>query len=70
MRPHDTSQAAHEFQIRGYRRMDAGQKAELVAGLSEAVRDVALKGTASGTRAMGTTTSRGLSSYCSTPIHQ
>jgi hypothetical protein len=34
MRPHDTSQAAHEFQIRGYRRMDAGQKAELVAGLS------------------------------------
>ena len=41
MRPHDTSQEAHEFQIRGYRRMDAGQKARLVADLSEAVRDVA-----------------------------
>jgi hypothetical protein len=44
MRPHDTSQEAHEFQIRGYRRMDAGQKAELVADLSKAVRDLAREG--------------------------
>jgi|HubBroStandDraft_1064217.scaffolds.fasta_scaffold4528847_1 phenylpyruvate tautomerase PptA (4-oxalocrotonate tautomerase family) len=44
MRPHDTGQEAHEFQIRDYRRMDAEQKAELVADLSEAVRDVAREG--------------------------
>ena len=44
MRPHDTRQEAHEFQIRGYRRMDITQKAELVAELSEAVREVAREG--------------------------
>jgi hypothetical protein len=44
MRPFDTSPEAHAFQVRGYRRMDAGQKAELVAELSEAVRDVAREG--------------------------
>jgi hypothetical protein len=44
MRPHETSQEAHDFQIRGYRRMEAGQKAELVAELSVAMRDVAREG--------------------------
>jgi hypothetical protein len=44
MRPFDTSREAHELQIRGYRRMAAGQKAQLVAELSEAVRDVAREG--------------------------
>jgi hypothetical protein len=44
MRPFDTSAQAHEFQLDGYRRMDAGRKAEIVAGLSAAVRAVACVG--------------------------
>jgi hypothetical protein len=44
MRPFDTSQVAHDFQVRGYQRMDVEQKAELVAQLSEAVRDLSREG--------------------------
>jgi hypothetical protein len=44
MRPFDTSAAAHEFQIDGYRRMSIAQKADLVAGLSESARSVAREG--------------------------
>ena len=44
MRAYDTSQEAHELQLRGYRRMTVAQKAELVADLSEAVRELARLG--------------------------
>jgi hypothetical protein len=44
VRPDDTSQVAHDFQVRGYRRTDAAQKAAIVAELSGAVRDVAREG--------------------------
>ena len=44
MRARDTSQEAHEFQLDGYRRMSLGQKAAIVAELSESVRSVACVG--------------------------
>lgn len=44
MRPHDTSQEAYEFQLRGYRQMSPARKSELVAELSEAVRELSRAG--------------------------
>lgn len=44
MRPHDTSQDAYEFQLRGYRQMSPARKSELVAELSEAVRELSRAG--------------------------
>lgn len=44
MRPHDTSQDAYEIQLRGYRQMSPGRKSELVAELSETVRELAREG--------------------------
>jgi hypothetical protein len=44
MRPHDTSQDAYEIQLRGYRQMSPAHKSELVAELSETVRELAREG--------------------------
>lgn len=44
MRPHDTSQDAYEIQLRGYRQMSPARKSELVAELSETVRELARAG--------------------------
>lgn len=44
MRPRDTSAEAHDFQLRGYRRMTLPEKAELIAQMSEAARAVAREG--------------------------
>lgn len=44
MRPRDTSPAAHQAQLRCYRRMSGAQKVALAAQLSDDVRAVALAG--------------------------
>lgn len=44
MRPHDTTEDAYEFQLRGYRQMSPARKSELVAELSETVRELAREG--------------------------
>ncbi|HWO22001.1 MAG TPA: hypothetical protein VNO30_24735 [Kofleriaceae bacterium] len=44
MRPRDTSPAAHEAQLRCYRRMSGAEKVALAAQLSEDVRAVARAG--------------------------
>jgi hypothetical protein len=44
MRSPDTHPAAHEAQLDAYRRMSAAQKANVVASLSGAVRQLAAEG--------------------------
>jgi hypothetical protein len=44
MRSRDTTPAAHEAQLRAYRRMSGAQRVALAAQLSEDVRAVALAG--------------------------
>lgn len=44
MRPRDTTPAAHEAQLRCYRRMSGAQRVALAAQLSEDVRAVAMAG--------------------------
>jgi hypothetical protein len=44
MRPRDTTAAAHEAQLRCYRRMSGAEKVALAAQLSEDVRAVAMAG--------------------------
>ncbi|MBX3227951.1 MAG: hypothetical protein KIT84_28010 [Labilithrix sp.] len=44
MRSHDTSLDAYELQLRGYRQMSPARKSELVAELSETVRELAREG--------------------------
>lgn len=44
MRPHDTSQAAHEFQMRLYRSITDRQRSELALRMSDDIRRVAAEG--------------------------
>ena len=44
MRPRDTSQAAHELQIRIYRSMKDEERAEMAFRMSESVRSIAREG--------------------------
>lgn len=44
MRPRDTTPAAHEAQLRCYRRMSGAERVALAAQLSEDVRAVAMAG--------------------------
>jgi len=44
MRSRDTTAAAHEAQLRSYRRMSGAERVALAAQLSEDVRDVAMAG--------------------------
>ena len=44
MRPHDTTQAAHEIQIRLYRAMTDTQRAELALQMSDDLRRIAADG--------------------------
>ena len=44
MRPHDTSQAAHELQIRLYRSMGGNRRAELALTMSDDARRVTAEG--------------------------
>jgi hypothetical protein len=40
----DTSPEVERMQVEGWRRMDATQKAAIVSGLTQAVRDIAMAG--------------------------